>query len=476
MATKTRCTHLFQIVMSQVFFVQRELAASSFTIRSLDLARDVDAVKRIFKMGMRLYCDPLPEGSLVKASWYQYIEKAIADDLSRIEEVYFKPGGHFWVITDKTDGDRVIGCVGVEKLTDTKCELRRMSVDPSARKGGLGTKLVRVVEEFAALGGFRQLILSTGCIMVPAIGLYHRTGFECNELVWESSAEVKSMLDAAGEQFYSVHFQKPVTSNAGRWVWKSFEPHPTVTMAPTYIKQEFPPQQPVASNDFVVQRDLEVSSFSIRTMDLERDLPDVKRIFEQGMRLYCDPLPAGSFLKRSWEGYIKHSIADDLSRIDDVYFKPGGHFWVVTDQRDGDRVVGCVGVEKLSDETCELRRMSVDPVSRKGGLGTKLVRQVEEFAARNGFRQLILSTGSIMVPAVGLYHRTGFECDEVRWSTGKMKQKLDEAGEQLYNVFFRKPISSNLGRWIWESFEPHETITTPPTHIRPGGPVKRAAL
>ena len=76
------------------------------------------------------------------------------------------------------NNNQVVGCVGVEHKSDDLCELRRMSVDTNARKGGLGTKLVRVVEEFAAQNNYKTLYLSTGCIMSPAIGLYHRTGFE----------------------------------------------------------------------------------------------------------------------------------------------------------------------------------------------------------------------------------------------------------------------------------------------------------
>merc|ERR1719409_2433896 len=157
-------------------------------------------------------------------------------------------------------------------------------------------------------------------------------------------------------------------------------------------------RQPASSpGAYVVQRELQATSFSIRSVDLERDLPDVWRIFEKGMRLYCDPLPQGSVVKRSWEHYIKQALADDLARIEEIYLKPGGNFWVLVDHRSGDQVVGCVGVEKLDDSTCELRRMSVAPGTRKAGLGLKLCRQVEEFAALQGFKTIVLGTGSIMV-------------------------------------------------------------------------------
>lgn len=49
---------------------------------------------------MHFYCDPYEEGSDRKNMWLDYIKNALNTDLSDINKVYFKPGGHFWVIED----------------------------------------------------------------------------------------------------------------------------------------------------------------------------------------------------------------------------------------------------------------------------------------------------------------------------------------------------------------------------------------
>jgi hypothetical protein len=67
---------------------QSTLAASGFSIRSLRLDDDLQAVRTIFQAGMRLYCDPLPVGSVVKKSWEGYIRKA----LEAISQDFFKNG------------------------------------------------------------------------------------------------------------------------------------------------------------------------------------------------------------------------------------------------------------------------------------------------------------------------------------------------------------------------------------------------
>ena len=94
----------------------------------------------------------------------------------------------------------------------------------------------------------------------------------------------------------------------------------------------------------------------------------------------------------------------------------------------------------------------MSPTTRRAGLGSKLVRCCEEFAADHGFKELILSTGSIMEPAVGLYRRCGFEENKVVPVEGRFKELLDAAGEHMATHYFRKPITARGGRWMWQTW------------------------
>ena len=179
--------------------------------------------------------------------------------------------------------------------------------------------------------------------------------------------------------------------------------------------------------------------YSIRPMRAG-DQSAIEAIFEAGMRYYSDPLPTGSVLKRSWERYIQNALASDLADIQGVYFAGGGHFWSVEDVQTGE-ICGIVGAERKSDTTIELRRMSVAAKARKAGLGLRLVKRVEDFAAKHGFAEVVLSTGSIMPPAIALYQRAGFELYERRWAEGKFKELLDAAGEQFFEACFRKAVT-----------------------------------
>jgi ribosomal protein S18 acetylase RimI-like enzyme len=95
--------------------------------------------------------------------------------------------------------------------------------------------------------------------------------------------------------------------------------------------------------------------------------------------------------------------------------------------------------------------MSVSPQARRGGFGKKLVRVVEEFAAEQGFREVILTTGSIMVPAMKLYTAAGWEHHRKGFVPAELRAQMRLAGEsELYEAAFRKPITSNMGRWMWQ--------------------------
>gem|GEM_PF-183439 len=59
-------------------------------------------------------------------------------------------------------------------------------------------------------------------------------------------------------------------------------------------------------------------------------------------------------------------------------------------------------------EALYLRGMAVDPTARGGGIGRDLLKRAEEYAGRNGFKRLFLSTTPFLDDAINLYERYGF--------------------------------------------------------------------
>jgi len=71
----------------------------------------------------------------------------------------------------------------------------------------------------------------------------------------------------------------------------------------------------------------------------------------------------------------------------------------------GQVIGGAVG--RIWGGCCELQQLWVDPARRRQGLGTRLVRGFERFAADRGCRTFYLETFSFQAP--GLYRRLGYE-------------------------------------------------------------------
>ena len=76
--------------------------------------------------------------------------------------------------------------------------------------------------------------------------------------------------------------------------------------------------------------------------------------------------------------------------------------------RDGDTVLGCVGLRLLGDGIGEIARVFVTPRARGQGLGKRLLSAAEDAARERGLSRLRLDTSSHLVEAIGLYLSAGF--------------------------------------------------------------------
>ena len=133
------------------------------------------------------------------------------------------------------------------------------------------------------------------------------------------------------------------------------------------------------------------------------DIPAAKRlIVAVACEIYNWGVPVDEMARRF----------DDRGELRDVdealthYFGRGGLFLVAVD--DG-RLVGTAGVRPLEAEVCELKRMWLLKEYRGRQLGHTLVRRLQDFARRAGFRAMRLTTDlRVQQPAIAFYRRLGF--------------------------------------------------------------------
>lgn len=97
----------------------------------------------------------------------------------------------------------------------------------------------------------------------------------------------------------------------------------------------------------------------------------------------------------------------DLADIENNYLKVGGTFDVLVD--DAGKVVGSVGLARVSPTTCELRKMYLTLSVRGQGQGRRLLLHALERAKHLGFRRVELETSSVLREAIALYIGHGFK-------------------------------------------------------------------
>ncbi|MDX9957557.1 MAG: GNAT family N-acetyltransferase [Clostridia bacterium] len=99
------------------------------------------------------------------------------------------------------------------------------------------------------------------------------------------------------------------------------------------------------------------------------------------------------------------NIDEELEDFPGKYREPDGAFLVA---KDGETVVGCVGLRRISQHICEMKRLFVLDSHKGKGLGDALVREIINQARSIGYSKMRLDTLSTMGAAQRLYRRHGF--------------------------------------------------------------------
>jgi GNAT superfamily N-acetyltransferase len=90
---------------------------------------DAPQVRKLFIAINRLLSPPD-----LRDAFEAYIERALAEEIDRINAYYSQRNGGFWVAIEN---DKLVGTFGPERVSPDAMELRRMYVDPGARRRGI---------------------------------------------------------------------------------------------------------------------------------------------------------------------------------------------------------------------------------------------------------------------------------------------------------------------------------------------------
>ncbi|WP_437923048.1 GNAT family N-acetyltransferase [Sorangium sp. So ce291] len=99
-------------------------------------------------------------------------------------------------------------------------------------------------------------------------------------------------------------------------------------------------------------------------------------------------------------------FAEELARLPGSYAPPSGRLLLCTVEQVPR---GCVALQAITAEDCEMKRLYVQPGQRGLGLGRRLVARVLDEARAIGYRRIYLDTLPSMARAAAMYEALGFE-------------------------------------------------------------------
>lgn len=118
---------------------------------------------------------------------------------------------------------------------------------------------------------------------------------------------------------------------------------------------------------------------------------------------YTDMLIAGD---PSFKKYLDIQHYDEeVAHLEAKYGAPDGRLYLA--YWDGE-LAGCIGLRKIDEEACEMKRLYVRPAFRGKHIGDRLVEKIIGDAREIGYSRMLLDTLPFLKSAIHMYRKYGF--------------------------------------------------------------------
>lgn len=102
----------------------------------------------------------------------------------------------------------------------------------------------------------------------------------------------------------------------------------------------------------------------------------------------------------------EYAIIDaELKHLEQKYGLPHGRLYLAYCD---DALAGCIGLRKIDEENCEMKRLYVRPEFRGQHIGNILVQKIIEDAKEIGYSHMLLDTLPFLESAIHMYKTFGF--------------------------------------------------------------------
>lgn len=126
---------------------------------------------------------------------------------------------------------------------------------------------------------------------------------------------------------------------------------------------------------------------------------ELRTLFEEYTRLLIER-------DASFKKYLDlQNYAEEIDHLDGKYGLPYGRVYLLYYD---EKPAGCIGLRKIDDQSCEMKRLYIRPEFRGKRLGEILVERIIGDAREIGYSHMLLDTLPFLQSALRLYKKFGF--------------------------------------------------------------------
>lgn len=118
---------------------------------------------------------------------------------------------------------------------------------------------------------------------------------------------------------------------------------------------------------------------------------------------YTDMLIAGD---SSFQEYLDlQNYDEELKHLESKYGPPYGRLYLAYYDHE---LAGCIGLRRIDEQNCEMKRLYVRPQFRGKHIGNQLVQKIIDEARKAKYSHMLLDTLPFLKSAIHLYQEYGF--------------------------------------------------------------------
>lgn len=96
---------------------------------------------------------------------------------------------------------------------------------------------------------------------------------------------------------------------------------------------------------------------------------------------------------------------EEINHLEMKYGEPEGRLYLIY---SNGQPAGCIGLRKIDDQNCEMKRLYIRPKHRGKKLGKMLIEKIISDAREIGYSYMLLDTLPFLSSAIGMYKSFGF--------------------------------------------------------------------